>query len=573
MPSSIVCGAVAVSERERQAAEPELALPWLADDGPAALNATEVRALTTVRRLGIVGALFLALGSLGAGAVPVLNPAHDIPVLSLFTRVTTVSLAIAVAGMLLMVIAWLLYGRYARPARARIATQAQTTRTVVMWLAPLTFIPPLFSRDVYSYLAQSEIVHRGLDPYSLGPAQALGIGDPLTMGVSNVWRETPAPYGPLFLELGSWMSSMSGNHIVLGVMLQRAIALVGVALILWSLPRLAKRFGVEPTTALWLGGLNPLLIFHLVAGVHNEALGIGLMMAGLELGLRRLPIRVKGDSTPSLAPGELRYIALGATVMTLAATVKINAALALGFFGVMIARRWHGRLSDLARAAAGLTVIFVTVMVAVCLGTGLGFGWIGALGTPGMARTLISPATLLGYLTGGVGIGFDLGVHTHAIMDILSLLGLLIAAVITLHLLWRSFHWQLRPIIGLGVAMAVVMGLHVALHPWWMLWAVIPLAAAAGTSRFRVAATIGSAVLAVVIAPTGSPFDGRSFVLPQAYLAAIVVTVLALLVVRRTVPLFARAPIPPMPRREGVATNTEPATAVATGSSTLDSRE
>ncbi|MGH3949908.1 MAG: polyprenol phosphomannose-dependent alpha 1,6 mannosyltransferase MptB, partial [Pseudonocardiaceae bacterium] len=85
---------------------------------------------------------------------------------------------------------------------------------------------------------------------------------------------------------------------------------------------------------------------------------------------------------------------------------------------------------------------------------------------------------------------------------------------------------------------AVVMGLHVAVHPWWMLWAVIPLAASAGTSRFRVAATIGSATLAVVIPPTGSTFDGRSYVISQAYLAAAIVVVLALLVVRRYVRLW-----------------------------------
>ncbi|MGH3433436.1 MAG: polyprenol phosphomannose-dependent alpha 1,6 mannosyltransferase MptB [Thermocrispum sp.] len=513
-------------------------MPWLHGPDPDPLNGAELRAMTTTRRLGIVGALFLAVGSIGAGAVPVLNPATDIPVVRLFARATTVSLAIALAGMLLMVIAWLLYGRYVRPGRARMATPAQTFRTVVMWITPLLLVPPLFSRDVYSYLAQSEIVHRGLDPYTLGPAQALGVADPITMGVSNVWRETPAPYGPLFLEVGNWMSGISGNHVAFGVLLQRGIALVGVGLIVWSLPRLARRFGVQPTTALWLGAANPLVIFHLVAGAHNEALGIGLMMAGLELGLRRLPIRVAGDSPPPLARGELGYIVLGASVLTLAAAVKINAALALGFFGVMIARRWHGRISDLLKAAAGLMVVFLTVLVAVCLATGLGFGWIGALGTPGQSRTLISPVTLIGYLTSGLGIALDLGVHVHSIMDVFSVLGLAVAAVITVILLWRSFRWQLRPIIGLGVAMAVVMGLHVAVHPWWMLWAVVPLAASAGTSRFRVAATIGSAILAVVITPTGSPFDGRGFVLPQAYLAALVVVVLALLVVRRTVPLW-----------------------------------
>ena len=203
------------------------------------LEKTELRALDVVRRLGTMGTLFLALGSLGAGAAPVLNPVQNIPVLRLFARIPTVSLAIAFTGMGLLVIAWLMLGRFARPGRARLVSRGQLTRTLAMWLTPLMFIPPLFSRDVYSYLAQSEIVHRGMDPYSLGPAQALGVGDPLTSGVSNMWRETPAPYGPLFLKLGSWISAVVGDNIVAGVLLQRALALAGVVLIIWALPRLA----------------------------------------------------------------------------------------------------------------------------------------------------------------------------------------------------------------------------------------------------------------------------------------------------------------------------------------------
>lgn len=508
------------------------------------LNATEERSFTTIRRLGILGALLLGIGSLGAGAAPVLNPVQSIPVLRLFGRTTTVSLAIALSGMALMVAAWLLAGRYARPGRDRQATPAQMVRAIALWITPLMFVPPLFSRDVYSYLAQSEIVHRGMDPYSLGPAQALGITDPLTMGVSNVWRETPAPYGPFFLEVGSWISAVSGNQVVVGVLLQRVVALIGIGLIIWTLPRLARRFGVEPTAALWLGAGNPLVAFHLVAGVHNEAIGIGLLMLGLEIGMRRLPIRIRGDSPPPLAPGELRYIVLGAAVMTLAAAVKINAIIALGFFGVMIARRWHGRISDLLRAAAGLLAVFLVIIVLVSVGTGLGFGWVGALGTPGMGRSLISPVNQLASLTAVLAMSFGLGNHIESFVPIMGTIGLVIAAAITVKLLWSSFRWRLRPMIGLGLAMGAVMGLHVAVHPWWMLWAVVPLAATAGTSRFRVVAMVGSALLAMVVPPTGSGFDGRGFVLPQAYLAALIVLALALLVIRRTVPLWPEKPVP-----------------------------
>ncbi|PXY19675.1 polyprenol phosphomannose-dependent alpha 1,6 mannosyltransferase MptB [Prauserella muralis] len=507
---------------------------------PEPLTAEENRALRVLRRFGTVGALFLAFSSLGAGAAPILNPVLDIPVLRLFARIPTVSLAIGFTGMGMLIIGWLLLGRFARPGRTRLVSKGQLHRTLAMWIVPLAVIPPLFSRDVYAYLAQSEIVARGMDPYAMGPAQALGVADPLTAGVANMWRDTPAPYGPLFLKIGSWITGTTGNEVADGVLLFRLLTLLGLGLIVWALPRLAERFGVHPSTALWLGAANPLVLFHLVAGAHNDALGIGLMLAGLELGLRRLPYRVAGDAPPPLARGELRYILLGAVIITLAATIKVHAVVALGFFAVMIARRWYGRFTDLVRAGGAMFVVCAVVMSAVTFGTGLDYGWVGALDTPAKLWNWIAPVAELGQLGGVVGIALGLGNHTASIIAILAVLGYVVAGAITVKFLWESLRWRYRPMIGLGVSLGAFMMLHVAMQPWWLLWAVIPLAASAGTSRFRVAATVVSAVLAVLIPPTGSPFDGRSYIQHQAYFAGAIIIVGALIVVWRTAPLLLR---------------------------------
>ncbi|MEY7972983.1 polyprenol phosphomannose-dependent alpha 1,6 mannosyltransferase MptB [Saccharomonospora xinjiangensis] len=518
------------------------ARPSVDPGGMDPLDAEETRALAVTRRFGIVGALLLAFGSLGAGAAPIINPVLEIPVLRLFTRIPTVSVAIAFTGMGMMVIAWLWLGRFARPGRDRIASQGQVLRTLVTWTLPLLVIPPLFSRDVYSYLAQSEIVRRGFDPYALGPAEALGVADPFTAGVSNMWRDTPAPYGPLFLEIGSWLGGIGGTNVAVGVLLQRLVALAGFGLIVWALPRLARRYGVAPGTALWLGAANPLVLFHLVAGAHNEALGIGLMLAGLELGMRRLAVRVKGEPSPPWRRGEIVFVVLGAVVISLAAMVKIHAIVALGFFGVMIARRARGRFADLAAAAALMLVVFVAVTLAVGFGTGLGFGWIGALETPSKVWSWLSPVAELGQLGGILGVVLGLGNHTGSIITILGLLGYGVAGAVTLKFLWDSFHWRYRPIIGLGVSLGAFMMLHVSMQPWWLLWAVIPLAAAAGTSRFRNAATAVSAALALLIPPTGSPFDNRSYILHQAFVAALIVVALMVLIVWRRTPMLLRRP-------------------------------
>jgi alpha-1,6-mannosyltransferase len=504
-----------------------------------ALDARERRQLDVIRRFGTVGSLLLTMGSLGAGAAPVFNPVFRLPVLGLFTRMPTVALAIAFTGMFMVVLGWLALGRLARPGRDRLISVPQLARTLVMWTAPLVFTVPMFSRDVYSYLAQSEIAARGLDPYTIGPAQALGNDDDLTRGVPTLWRDTPSPYGPLFITVGKVINRLTGDHVVWGVALHRVLALIGLALIVWALPRLARRFGVNPVSALWLGAANPLVLFHLVVGVHNEALAIGLMLVGFELALRRMPAVGPDGPFPPWQRGELLWYAVGAAVITLGAAVKVPAALALGFLGVMIARRLGGRWKHLFAVAAGLLVVFLIVLTAAALTSGLGlhgYGWVSTLNTASSIKSWMAPMTSLGFAAGGLGILLGLGNHIDAAIAASRVVGTVLGPAIAAKLLLDSFRWRLRPVIGLGVGLGAVLLFGATVQPWYLLWAALPLAVAAGNTRFRTAATAVSALLAVALPPTGNTFDGRTFVLPYTYAAAVSVVGLAVLLVHRHIP-------------------------------------
>jgi alpha-1,6-mannosyltransferase len=505
---------------------------------PPPLDADDCRQLDLIRRFGTMGSLLLAFGALGAGASPVYNPLPSVPVLGLFARMLGVSLALALLGMGMIISSWLLLGRFAKPGRLRLISRAQLNRTLLMWGVPLVFVMPLFSKDVYSYLAQSSIVSRGLDPYELGPGQALGQDDPLVRGVSNMWRDTPAPYGPLFLYLGHLLNSITGNHVVTGVLMQRLLAIAGVALFVWALPRLARRFGVQPVTALWFGAANPLVLFHLVAGVHNEALAIGLMMAGFEIALRYLP----GPGDPPLASlrKEWAFVLLGVGVITLGAAVKLPALVAAAFVGVLVTRRWGGGIPRFFAVGVLFVATAGVTMAIACFGTGLGFGWVGALDTPSLVRSWMSPVSELGNLGGVLGITLGLGNHTTAVLEIFTLLGYVTAALITVKLLWDSLSGRRSVMTGLGASLAAWLILHPAMQPWYLLFPAIPLAASlAGTKRFRNLATIGCAIAAVLLPPTGSTFAGRTYVLVFAYIAAIIVLLVLLLLLNRKVPLLA----------------------------------
>ncbi|MFD4181340.1 polyprenol phosphomannose-dependent alpha 1,6 mannosyltransferase MptB [Rhodococcus sp. NPDC058514] len=509
------------------------------------LNPRETGQLRGIRRFGATGAVLMAIGALGAGAQPVLqNPVQGLRILGLPARLGATALTLTMTGSVMVVLAWLLLGRFAigryrsDGAAPRRLTRSQLDRTLLLWVIPLTIAPPMFSKDVYSYLAQSEITARGLDPYAIGPAQALGVDHVLTRTVPTIWRDTPAPYGPLFLWIGKGISALTGENIVAGVFLHRLLALAGVALIVWALPRLARRCGVASVTALWLGAANPLLLFHLVAGIHNEALMLGLMLAGMELALRAI------ESADPIRGQNLMYLVAGSGVIALSATVKIPSLLALGFIGMALARRWGGTVRSVLAAAGLLAAVTAVVVLAVSLASGLGFGWLspGTLGTANEVRSWMSLPTLLGLGTGLAGVFLGLGDHTTAVLNLTRPIASLAAAFVALRMLIAVLVGRVHPVGALGVSLGVLVLLFPVVQPWYLLWAVIPLAAWATRPVFRIPAIAFSSAVSLIVMPNGGEY--QPFMIVQAAIATIAVVGIAMFITRDRLPWRAGAGAP-----------------------------
>ncbi|MGV9711213.1 polyprenol phosphomannose-dependent alpha 1,6 mannosyltransferase MptB [Gordonia sp. NPDC003424] len=515
------------------------------------LNDAENARLRRIKLFGATGSVLLLIGSLGTGQIPVLqNPVAGMRVLSLPSRMWSTALTMSIGGTIMLVVAWLLIGRFAvgrfsvevlggRSPQRRM-TRRQADRTLMLWIAPIIIAPPLLSKDIYSYLAQSAIAHRGMDPYVISPARGLGVDHVLTRSVPNLWRDTPAPYGPLFLWIGKGITAVTGDNITAAIFLHRLVALFGIALIVWALPRLARRCGVSSVAALWLGAMNPLLILHLVGGIHNEALMLGLMLVGLELCFRAIygTDRLRRPATvwPTTAGWTL---VAGAAVMSASAMVKVTSMLALGFVGIALAQRWgatlpalrhapigewwqRSRRSVAALAASGafFGVVLIVVMGVISAGTGLGFGWTKTLSTGDVVRSWMSMPTLLSVTTGRLGLLLGLGDQTQAILEVGRPLGELVAAVFIVRWMLASLAGRLHPLGALGVSMATVVLFLPFVQAWYLLWAVIPLAAWATRPWFRLTTIAVSAIIAIVVMPTSSNTSG--VVLAQGLLAGVI---------------------------------------------------
>ena len=492
------------------------------------LTRVELIGMRRTRLFGATGTVLMGIGALGAGARPVVqDPTFGVRLLNLHSRIQTVSLTMTTTGAVMMALAWLMLGRFTLGPRRM--SRSQLDRTLMLWMVPLLIAPPMYSKDVYSYLAQSQIARNGLNPYEVGPAPGLGLDHVFTLSVPSLWRETPAPYGPLFLWIGEGISALTGENIVAAVLCHRLVVLVGVGLIVWATPRLAKRCGVAEVSALWLGAANPLLLMHLVAGIHNEALMLGLMLTGTEIALRgidRLGIdRLAIDASAFRRWTPSALVITGAVLITLSSQVKLPGLLALGFVTMALACRWGGTVTACLKAGTLLGTVSLAVMALIGWASGLGFGWLFTLGTANVVRSWMSPPTLLALGTGQVGILLGLGDHTTSVLALTRAIGVLMIMITVSWLLLAVLRGRLHPVGGLGVALGATVLMFPVVQPWYLLWAIIPLAAWATQPRFRIA-TIAVTLIVGIFGPTANGDRFALFQILDATMASVVIVAL-----------------------------------------------
>lgn len=458
----------------------------------------------------------------GFGGVVLLTGAAWAGLASPSPGVAALSLAAGVTGVGLLVLSWVLLGRVVLTGRTP-PTARWLMWTLVLWCGPLLVAPPLFSGDVFSYLAQGEIAARGLDPRAVGPATALGATSEVVGRVGVHWRDTPSPYGPLFGAVELLVARLSAGDAVVGVLLHRLVAVLGLVLVAWAVPRLAAAAGASRRAALWLGVLNPLVLWHLVAGVHNDSLMLGLMLAGTAVALEALGERV-----------EWRPFLLGVLLIALGAEVKLPALAALGVVGTALARRRGGGVGDFLLAGAGVVLAFAVVSVVVSAVTGHGFGRLGTLGTSGRVDSWMAPTNWFGFLTGGIGALFGARV-TGTMIGVGKVVGAVLAACGIAFVLHRQLRGRVGGVASLGAVLGLVVVLGPVVQPWYLLWAVVPLAACLPAGRARTGLVALVAVFAVLVPPPAGNFAGRVGQLVAGYAIGVLLVGAAFLLLRRTV--------------------------------------
>jgi alpha-1,6-mannosyltransferase len=406
--------------------------------------------------VGTVGGCLTAIGGLGAAFLPPNNPLESVPVIGWLQASAGLAVAtvLLISGVAMLFHAWL-----------RLRTELHSVRSlpavVALWSAPMVLAPPMFSRDAWSYAAQGNLVRMGFDPYLSGPAVLPGR---FSEAVDPLWFHTAAPYGPLALQLQRGVVEATSASAYTSAVSMRVIALLGLAVIVFVVPRLAKAINTDPSYAMWLGVLNPLTLLHLVGGIHNDALMVGLMLLGLYLGVRRWHV-------------------LGAIAIAAAVAVKAPAAVALGPLGYIWARslppwRWRPLLGLAASGVTGLAAFVV-----ITWATGLGFGWLNTLDVPASIQAVLSPPTMLGMVTGGLLQLVGLEGAVRDTVPVTRTVGTVLAVIALAWLMVRRA--PDRPVHATALMLLAVALLGPVLHAWYLLWGGIALAITDHSERTR----------------------------------------------------------------------------------------
>ncbi len=220
-------------------------------------------------------------------------------------------------------------------------------------------VPPMTSADVLMYAAYGRLQVLGLNPYDITPAEIFRSAyDQVLIWTERPWQDTPSVYGPLASGsqwLAAWLGDGNMHNTVFWLQM---FALLPFLVIGALAVRLAHDNHKIQTRAVLFTVLNPLMIWAVLAGAHNEAFTLVFAIVGLFF-MRRSPF--------------LAGIGIG-----LAGTVKVS----LVFYGIAMAwgyrRDWRKLLQLMLGAAIPLAIAYGALVPGALLAASRNTGYISA---------------------------------------------------------------------------------------------------------------------------------------------------------------------------------------------------
>lgn len=143
-------------------------------------------------------------------------------------------------------------------------------------------VPPLTSADVLMYAAYGRLQVLGLNPYDITPAEIFRQAyDPVLIWTERPWQDTPSVYGPI-ASFSQYLSAILGGENMHNIVFWlQMFSLIPFLIIGAIVVKLAHSDPKLQTRAVLFTVMNPLMIWGVLVGAHNEPLSLVFAIAGL----------------------------------------------------------------------------------------------------------------------------------------------------------------------------------------------------------------------------------------------------------------------------------------------------
>ncbi|MBP6804658.1 MAG: polyprenol phosphomannose-dependent alpha 1,6 mannosyltransferase MptB [Chloroflexi bacterium] len=319
----------------------------------------------------------------------------------------------------------------------------QLLLATLLFILPLLFTYPINATDIYRYVIGGQTTSLyDANPFATPPSQ---LPDASIAAYAGEWADATSPYGPVWETAAAAITRVSGNNLLLGLLMFKGLAALlhlAIAGLIWQV--LAGQETAVRTAFTLLWAWNPGLLLTFVVDGHNDILMLFWLLLGVWV-MRR------------------GHLTTGLLLMVLAPLTKFIGLLPLPFFFLAAWRQipaWRGR----ARLAAGTAVGALALVLITFLPFGSPFHYAQRLLYEATSVPGFSPVVLLFYLANLLGIP-----PTYSLLYGLGGALALTAVGAGLWLLWLAAHGR-SPIRSAADIFALYIAQALSFRIWYAAW-------------------------------------------------------------------------------------------------------
>jgi alpha-1,6-mannosyltransferase len=336
----------------------------------------------------------------------------------------------------------------------------------VVAVALLTVLPPMGSADMLDYAVFGRIAALGHSPYIMTPGQLKASGDPIGAIAVPGYQDQPSRYGPVATGTQELASRLAGTSAARNIFWLKFWNSIGYLTLVLLFDRLFRSQRTQRVRAHLLWSVNPLMLWTVMAGGHNDGLAVSLGASALFAVRKLAPCRAL----------------LAGLLIGLATAVK--APFVLFGSGVI----WAARRSPTALTAAGAGVAAILLPAYLMAGS-------ASIEATMRVATMVP----VGYTPWFVAARLMHLAHVAVSINALGLAGFLVMVAI---LTWRLPSGPpglpaIRPALAVSLAWLLTSPQQ---HPWYFTM-IFPLIAAMYASRLDWIVTVCVAASSLAALP------------------------------------------------------------------------